>query len=1074
MAVSVNKLSTMLAKLTAVLFLLIIIGTPGPAQTVKVVEVGSGDELPQPYVYSLNQDRNGFLWIGTGAGLVRYDGLDFEIYTTADSLCDDFITCSGEGTGGLWFGHMNGGITYFDGSGFYPVVRAADAFGPISDINSINGTVWATTQSGGVWRIGSDLKPRLYQDPEHAYQFYAVEPLSSHECFLGTMEGAFHCSLDSVTHDSFNLDRLEGIPESPVRDVVLSGNNHLLYVLTQEEGLYSYIPSMPDAEPEMLYDFWEEGIDSPLRIVPDKQGDLWIPTFGSGLVKLVHDPVRNAYDQVLYTEETGLPDNNIRVVFQDREENLWLGMYGKGLARLAYDAFTFYSLEDLKPFTNIFSIYSSGDIHWLGTEGGLIRMELSQGLTQFFPAGEIGLPRDPLTAICETPDGTLWVGTESQGIFRMSKDSVFFNQIPISEGSLENSINALVFHTDYLYVGTERGLCRLNTLNDSIAWYTNRNSGLPHNKVNHLALSSDGILWLSTPGNRISCLENDSLVSENIPLIQGILDIRSILPEKDGSAWVATAGNGIFRVWKDSIENLTTTEGLLSDFCYSLIRDDYGNIWVSHRGGLSSINPNDGSIISLSEESGIPREMGFNPNAVSKDKNGLLWFGTSSGILSYNPQQEKLLNPAPALSIRSVLVNNQSVGTGPEIVLSPGRYNIRIQFIGVYLKDPASVSYQYQMEGLDNRWSGFFDQNFVIFNSLPDGRYRFMIRAMNGEGVVNETPVTFDILIRKPFWKHWTVYMLLIIVLVMIIYLIIQRRERLLQKEKHVLEKAVKERTEEVVLQKDKIEKQRDAIKIQKNKIEEINKNMGDSINYARRIQNAVFPPVRLLDELFPDNFLFFQPQQTVSGDFFWVTYYQGKKIVTVSDCTGHGVPGAFMSMLGITMLNELVHSMGITEPNEILNQLKNDIIKALRQDETEVIAGDGMDMTLCVYDPVTSVLQYAGAFNPLVIISNGKMQLIDADPMPVGLGAIREKKFNLHEIKIREGDVIYLFSDGYADQFGGERSKKFSRRRFLAMLQEIHTLPMNTQKQRLTKTLKAWMKKEQQIDDITVMGIRF
>lgn len=1064
----------MLVKLTTVLFLLILTGIPCPGQTIKVVEVGSGDDLPQPYVYSLNQDRDGFLWIGTGAGLVRYDGLEFDLYTTADSLCDDFITCSCEGPLGLWFGHMNGGITYFDGSRFYPVVRAADAFGPVSDISCIDGTVWATTQSGGIWRIGSDHEPQLYQDPEHAFQFYAIEPVSSQECFLGTMEGAFHCSLDSVISDTFRLERLEGIPESPVGDVVLSRNNQSLYVLTQEEGLYSYSLNRPDAEPELEFDFWDEGIDSPLQILEDRQGVLWIPTFGNGLVKLIPDSARNAYSKVLYTKETGLTDDNIRIVFLDREENLWLGMYGKGLARLAYDAFTFYSLENLKPYTNIYSIYSSGDSHWLGTAGGLVRMRPSRGSTQFFPAGKIGLPQDPVTAICEESDGIIWVGTENQGIFRMSKDSIYFNQFPISEGSLENSINSLLFHKDNLYVGTERGLCRLDTLNDTINWYTNRNSGLPHNKVNHLVLSSDGKLWLSTPGNKISYLENDSLVSKDIPLIQGILDIRAVLPDRSGSTWVATAGNGIFRVWEDSIENLTTSEGLLSDFCYALIKDNYGKVWVSHRGGLSSINPNDGSIISLSEESGIPKEMVFNANAVTRDENGLLWFGTSSGILSYNPQQEKRLNPAPALSIRSILVNNQPIETGPEIVLSHGRYSIRIQFIGVYLKDPASVSYQYQLEGLDNGWSEFFDQNFVLFNSLPDGRYRFMIRAMNAEGVVNETPVAFDIVIKKPFWKHWTFYLLVIVGLVMIITVIIQRRERMLQKEKQVLEKAVKERTHEVVLQKDKIKKQRDAIKAQKNRIEEINRNMGDSINYARRIQNAVFPPVRLLNELFPDNFLFFQPQQTVSGDFFWVTYYQGKKIVTVSDCTGHGVPGAFMSMLGITMLNELVHSTGITEPSEILNHLKNDVIKALRQDEAEIIAGDGMDMALCVYDPATSVLQYAGAFNPLVIISGGEMQVIDADPMPVGLGAIRERKFTQHEFKLSKGDVIYLFSDGYPDQFGGEKSKKFSRKRFLNLLQEIHKRPMKFQEQTLTKTLKDWMKDEQQIDDITVMGIRF
>ena len=154
--------------------------------------VGTGDELPQPYVYSLNQDKDGFLWIGTGAGLVRYDGIDFELYTTADSLCDDFITCSCEGPRGLWFGHMNGGITFFDGSRFNPVVQPADAFGPVSDISCVDGTIWATTQSGGIWRIGSGQEPQLYQDPELAFQFYAIEPVSSHECFIGTMEGLFH------------------------------------------------------------------------------------------------------------------------------------------------------------------------------------------------------------------------------------------------------------------------------------------------------------------------------------------------------------------------------------------------------------------------------------------------------------------------------------------------------------------------------------------------------------------------------------------------------------------------------------------------------------------------------------------------------------------------------------------------------------------------------------------------------------------------------------------------------------------------------------------------------------------
>jgi serine phosphatase RsbU (regulator of sigma subunit) len=211
-----------------------------------------------------------------------------------------------------------------------------------------------------------------------------------------------------------------------------------------------------------------------------------------------------------------------------------------------------------------------------------------------------------------------------------------------------------------------------------------------------------------------------------------------------------------------------------------------------------------------------------------------------------------------------------------------------------------------------------------------------------------------------------------------------------------------------------------------------------------------------------------------VSGDFFWVARQNDLKVVTVSDCTGHGVPGAFMSMLGITLLNELVNNMKISQPQLVLNLLKNEIIHALRQEEGKESAADGMDMALCIYDPASSILQYAGGFNPLVLIRNSEVIQYKADPMPIGIGAIKGKDFTKHEIKIEKGDVIYLYSDGYEDQFGGERDKKFSRKRFRELLLQIHTLPMVDQKKTLEVTLDQWMDGREQIDDITVMGIRF
>lgn len=180
------------------------------------------------------------------------------------------------------------------------------------------------------------------------------------------------------------------------------------------------------------------------------------------------------------------------------------------------------------------------------------------------------------------------------------------------------------------------------------------------------------------------------------------------------------------------------------------------------------------------------------------------------------------------------------------------------------------------------------------------------------------------------------------------------------------------------------------------------------------------------------------------------------------------------MSMLGITLLNEIVNNQHCVEADQILNHLKDEVIQALRQKGSSETASDGMDMALCVFDPDSFKLQFAGGYNPLMLIRNGELVKYQADPMPIGIGSIPNQKFTRHEINILEGDQIYLYSDGYEDQFGGDHDKKFSRQRFRQLLQDIHTLSMQEQKSHLEKSLDEWMNGREQIDDITVMGIRF
>lgn len=274
------------------------------------------------------------------------------------------------------------------------------------------------------------------------------------------------------------------------------------------------------------------------------------------------------------------------------------------------------------------------------------------------------------------------------------------------------------------------------------------------------------------------------------------------------------------------------------------------------------------------------------------------------------------------------------------------------------------------------------------------------------------------------------------------------------------------------------IQKEKEYITALKNDIEKKHRTVTDSIHYARRIQVAVLPPEMILKECFSDYFLFWRPREIVSGDFYWMKHQDDIIAFTIADCTGHGVPGAFMSLLGIAFLNDITARMSgdnITA-GEILTQLRADIITYLRQSGKEDEQKDGMDMAICVYDKKTSKIQYAGAHNPLIFIRDGKLTQIDADEMPIGYYENQTERFTNHEFEVIEGDMIYMFSDGYSDQFGmvnGKR-KKYMIKQFREFLLKIHNEELQQQKQMLDDNLVAWRGKLKQLDDVLVMGVRF
>ena len=302
------------------------------------------------------------------------------------------------------------------------------------------------------------------------------------------------------------------------------------------------------------------------------------------------------------------------------------------------------------------------------------------------------------------------------------------------------------------------------------------------------------------------------------------------------------------------------------------------------------------------------------------------------------------------------------------------------------------------------------------------------------------------------------------------------------------LEEKVRQRTAEIMAQKEEIEAQRDSIQEQRNILSEINKSLQkayveieeqkkhieDSIHYAKRIQNAILPPDEYVHRLLPDAFVLYKPKDIVSGDFYWMVHRDGKAIVAAVDCTGHGVPGAFMSIVGNNHLNNAITIQGKTRPDEILNALNEGVTKALRQTRISSSVKDGMDISLISMDLKHKKLQYAGAYNPLFLIREGELTQLKADNFPIG-GYMGEqlKSFTMHEIEIKKGDIIYLFSDGYSDQFGGPNDSKYLIKRFRELLMTIHKEPMEEQREILNQVHIDWRGNGPQIDDILVIGIR-
>jgi serine phosphatase RsbU (regulator of sigma subunit) len=400
--------------------------------------------------------------------------------------------------------------------------------------------------------------------------------------------------------------------------------------------------------------------------------------------------------------------------------------------------------------------------------------------------------------------------------------------------------------------------------------------------------------------------------------------------------------------------------------------------------------------------------------------------------------------------------------------------------------------FQNTSDGTKNLITDIYKQNkgvggiFVQANLRTDIIYTIPINGtdwfVNAHENINAISSEIRMLRNRYIWGSLILGLLIAISATVTARKISRRYEKEIEWKNEELDKNYKELkilNEQVNEQKFEIEQQRDFVIRQRDEISQINKQITDSINYAQQIQSAVLPPVTILNKHVPDNFILYKPKDIVSGDFYWFTSVEKYIAIVAADCTGHGVPGAFMSMLGVTLLNEIINNRKILQADLVLNELRNQIKIALGQTGNSGEQKDGMDISLIILNTESLQMQYSGAYNSLYLLRKPdnhpdlQFQEIKADHMPIGVHPKDNIPFTLHQIQLTRNDRIYLFSDGFVSQFGGTNNEKFKSKRFQDLLLSVQGTGIKNQNIILDKALIDWQGEAQQVDDILVIGFQ-
>jgi ligand-binding sensor domain-containing protein/serine phosphatase RsbU (regulator of sigma subunit) len=1081
-------------------------------------KISVNDGLSQSSIGMVIQDTRGYIWVSTADGLNRYDGYEFTVFRPDP---DDAYSISSQRIGvikedrnqNIWVGTETSLECFDPRTGRFTHFTHRDddsASFPKCEVRTM-----LFADSGLVW-VGTTVGLELL-DPatgkvvhlKHAIGDSTTIPSNivqglvrlSDGILVGTDSGM--CIMNettlevtSITDEPFRSCNVINVDKSG--RIFISGDTSL-YLFTEKEKKFTLLSKdqhrgpRGDYNPGSLFGFSQ-----------DQNGICWT----GGWMWLSPVEISDTGLQHVKYYSNGVWPSASAAVCVDNGMNVWSGGEGSDLLTGNIRSSRFLSYKIMAPGQSqqdLNSVWSCSEDtsgrFWVTAQRCVQRIDPRTGVSENYTLDKNNprsLPTDggAFHAICDSK-GRVWIDC-ALNLCLYNEKTNDFDRYPSIKGDSTShppKNGSIIFEA-------QNGDIWLGTYGWSMVKFTPETGKFkPYVPakgtefapsgyvVRSIFQDMEGTIWVGTnrgldrfdpeEGKYYRTLENSPYASE----------IFGMQQTEPGYLWIGSNIYGLLKydiANKKVIKQYIDKDGLANNTIYEIEKDNDGNLWIATNNGISRFNPQTETFRNYNHSDGILHNE-FAGAGGNFSRNGWMLFGCSEGFVAFRPELMQENPFPPKVLITKMRLFNKDVGISDfkehyndsstcwipdeempvlpmdisfvrDIELNYDQNFISFDYVGMHYAAPEKNSYAYIMEGLEDKWNMVGQQRTATYTNLSPGEYTFRVKASNCDGVWNEEGKSIHIVVHPPWWETLWFRTLAVLALLGGVVGFFRYRTAALRRRQKELEHTVTERTAEVVHQK--------------HMVEEKQKEIIDSINYAQRIQHALLAGDKLLQENLGDHFVLFQPKDIVAGDFYWGTNTPDGFMLITADCTGHGVPGAFMSLLNISKLSETISEKKITRPDLVLNNVRSEIIRSLNPNAGDN-SQDGMDCILCRFDLKNRKLEYAAANNGFYVVRNKELVHCVADKMPVGKSHDNKTPFTLHTIELQSGDMIYTLTDGYPDQFGGPKGKKFKYKQLEEFLVQIAEQPMKAQKESLRTTVLEWRGNLEQVDDICIIGIK-